>query len=258
MGTFSVLELILNLGYCYCPADCRPPEISHQSENKTLSDLNTQPSHQTLFLKLKLVNYKFSCNSSESLFMLKDLRPDQISIDNTAPPTQLELPLDLLKKKQPGTHLDNCQPVRSVSVRVPGVNLHCNLVLPAQLLHLLPGRVRAGQQELDAHPGDEALPGRCWPGVGPGVGGEEGGGGGGGGGRHPGVGLTDRSEAVHQTVARLRGGQHRLLAVGGGEVLAGGVGGGVVGGGGGGEEGGGGEGEGGVGQGRECREHPDG
>ena len=99
MGTFSVLELILNLGYCYCPADCRPPEISHQSENKTLSDLNTQPSHQTLFLKLKLVNYKFSCNSSESLFMLKDLRPDQISIDNTAPPTQLELPLDLLKKK---------------------------------------------------------------------------------------------------------------------------------------------------------------
>ena len=59
-------------------------------------------------------------------------------------------------------------------------------------------------------------------------------------------------------VARLGGGQDRLLTVCGGQVFSGGVGGGVVGGGRGGEEGGGGEGEGGVGQWRECWKHSDG
>ena len=204
------------------------------------------------------MNYKFSCNSSElteSLFMLKDLRPDQISIDNTTHDitNSTKAPLSVVRNSR--TYLHNCQPVRGVSVGVPGVDLHGNLVLPAELLHLLPGRVRAGQQELDAHPGDEALPGWCWPGVRPGVGGEEGGGGGGGGGRHPGVGLTDGSQAVHQAVPRLGRVQDRLLA---GQVLPGGVGGGVVGGGGGRQEGGRGEGQGRVGQRGECREHPDG
>jgi len=37
------------------------------------------------------------------------------------------------------------------------------MILPAQLLCLLPRRVRVRQQEFDQRAGHEALPGRGWP-----------------------------------------------------------------------------------------------
>jgi hypothetical protein len=46
-------------------------------------------------------------------------------------------------------YLGELEPVGSVLVGVPGVHLHGDPVLPAQLLRLLPGRVRGRQQELN-------------------------------------------------------------------------------------------------------------
>ena len=56
-------------------------------------------------------------------------------------------------------HLGDGEPVGRVSVGVPGVHLQRDLVLPAELLHLLPGRVRARQQELHTHARHETLRG---------------------------------------------------------------------------------------------------
>ena len=44
------------------------------------------------------------------------------------------------------------------------------MILPPQLLRLLPRRLRVGQQEPDQRAGHEALPGRGGPVVGPGPG----------------------------------------------------------------------------------------
>ncbi len=46
-------------------------------------------------------------------------------------------------------YLGELKPVGGVLVGVPGVHLHRDPVLPAQLLSLLPGRVRGRQQELN-------------------------------------------------------------------------------------------------------------
>ncbi len=48
-----------------------------------------------------------------------------------------------------GLYLGELEPVGRVLVGIPGVHLHGNPVLPAQLLRLLPGRVRGRQQELN-------------------------------------------------------------------------------------------------------------
>ena len=61
------------------------------------------------------------------------------------------------------TYLDNSETIWSVSVGIPRVHLEGDLVFPAELLHLLPGRVGVGQQELDTDARLEALPGGGGP-----------------------------------------------------------------------------------------------